>query len=168
MIVRNRSWPAVSLQMRRRRGISDTGSENKGKVPRMDAQLSHRSSLIHRAAMGSTPDYPYYSYKKTGGSDVMGTHQCLPAGDMEKLLSSIPLLPGDSPQSFWVTEEPRLVITVCKYLGLHVWKGLVMWHGDTAIAGGLSCWVTPTETQGALSYHLGGGQRESPSLLAWR
>ena len=77
--------------------------------------------------------------------------------------------PGDFPQSFWATEEPRLDVIICENLGPCMWKRLVTWHGNTALAGGLS-WSSSAGLRKHLhARHPGGGQGESPSSwVRWR
>lgn len=66
--------------------------------------------------------------------------------------------PGDFPQSFWATEEPRLDVIICENLEPCMWKRLVTWHGNTALAGGLSWSSSAGLRKHFHTRHPGGGR----------
>lgn len=163
MIVRNRSWPAVSLKMRRRREISGAVTVGTRALTQDGCPGFSRATSDLSSCCGQCP-LRYYSVREKvwlrGPANVsqLGTQQShrLP------YLCFLGVLPRVSGLG-----EPQLDVIICIIPGLCVWKGLVVWPGNTALADGLSCWVTSAgETQEAPSRHLSGGQGASPSSLA--
>lgn len=88
--------------------------------------------LIHYSAAGHWPPSLEKEPRPGQLSDVSWLGIC------QNGSSSIPCLPGDFPQGFWATEEPRLGGIICENPGPGVWKGLGRWQGATALVGGLS------------------------------